>query len=397
MAIAPGHFERVATTVAERTAELLDAPVSVVDDRGVVVASNQPALLGRIFDLRPTGGEPEFQSIPLNLAGHTGTVVVGNQGEGEAIPPRLVKVLVDLVIDQTAVVDRLPNKHELKNKFIHDLLHGTADNEPALLREAQVLGMDLAPPRVVILIDAAQYILSPPRGGAELSEARIRQRAQVIIGTVVDFFHLPNDTICAYIGEGEVVVLKASNKQNLATWVAAEDEPTQSNPSWANLAALKRSGMALLSQLHHTTATAVNVGIGRYHPGVRGLARSYGDARAALSLGRRFHGPNQVHCLDSLGIAAFVGVSDDHTKLDLATFLLTPLDQEPELLDTVWAFFAHDCCPSLTARALCIHRNTLSYRLDKIASLTGLDPRRFDEAVQIRLALLIRSGASSAT
>ena len=43
------------------------------------------------------------------------------------------------------------------------------------------------------------------------------------------------------------------------------------------------------------------------------------------------------------------------------------------------------------ARALGIHRNTLSYRLDKIASLTGLDARRFDAAVQIRLALLLRA------
>lgn len=102
-------------------------------------------------------------------------------------------------------------------------------------------------------------------------------------------------------------------------------------------------------------------------------------------------GPNQVHCLDSLGIAAFVGVSDERTKVDLATFLLTPLDHEPELLSTVTAFFANDCYPSQTAHALSIHRNTLSYRLDKITSLIGLDPRRFDDAVQIRLALLLRS------
>jgi carbohydrate diacid regulator len=121
------------------------------------------------------------------------------------------------------------------------------------------------------------------------------------------------------------------------------------------------------------------------------LARSYQDARAALSLGRRFHGQNGVHCLDSLGIAAFVGVSDERTKIDLATYLLSPLDHEAELLSTLDHFFAEDCCPSATAARLSIHRNTLGYRLDKITSLTGLDPRRFDAAVQIRLALLLRS------
>ena len=46
---------------------------------------------------------------------------------------------------------------------------------------------------------------------------------------------------------------------------------------------------------------------------------------------------------------------------------------------------------------LSIHRNTLSYRLDKIASLTGLDPRRFDDAVQIRLAVVLRSLRNNAS
>ena len=54
-------------------------------------------------------------------------------------------------------------------------------------------------------------------------------------------------------------------------------------------------------------------------------------------------------------------------------------------------------CPSSTANRLFIHRNTLSYRLDKIASLTGLDPRRFDDAVQIRLAVVLRSLRNNAS
>jgi carbohydrate diacid regulator len=121
------------------------------------------------------------------------------------------------------------------------------------------------------------------------------------------------------------------------------------------------------------------------------LTESYQDARAALSLGCRFHGQNRVHCLDQLGIAAFVGVSDERTKIDLAVYLLGPLDHEPDLMVTLLSFFEHDCCPSSTAADLTIHRNTLTYRLDKITSLTGLDPRRFDDAVQIRLALVLRS------
>jgi carbohydrate diacid regulator len=203
---------------------------------------------------------------------------------------------------------------------------------------------------------------------------------------------LPSDTICAYIGEGEVAVLKASNRSALIEWVDAEHGgPEGASPSWANLTALKRAGVGLLTRLRSDTRADVSLGIGRYHPGIPGLARSYADARAALSLGRRFHGHNRVHCLDGLGIASFVGVSDERTKIDLARYLLSPLDHEPDFLRTLETFFAHDCSPSATAGALNIHRNTLAYRLDKITSLTGLDPRCFDDAVQIRLSLLLRS------
>jgi carbohydrate diacid regulator len=158
--------------------------------------------------------------------------------------------------------------------------------------------------------------------------------------------------------------------------------------------ALKRAGRALLARLRHDTDTDIAIGIGRYHPGIGGLARSYSDARAALTLGRRFHGQNRVHCLDGLGIAAFVGLSDENTKVGLARHLLGPLDHEPDLLQTLEAYFDEDCSQSATANKLSIHRNTLGYRFDKVQTLTGLDPRRFDDAVQVRLALVLRSLAA---
>jgi carbohydrate diacid regulator len=388
VAIVTGQFERVAEVVAERSAELLCAQVSVVDDSGDVVARSAPSELRTRTPASQSTAT--YLRVPLRLDTESGEVVVTEPLTGEAISPRLAQVLVELVVNQTAVVDRLPNKHELKNKFINDLLHGSVGDEGTILREAQILGMDLAPPRAVILIDASEYILASA-GTSQPSEPRLQRRAQLVIGSVVDFFELPNDTICAYIGNGEVAVLKASNKQSLAAWVDRTEELDPANRSWANLTALKRAGTALLTRLRHDTRAAVNIGIGRYHPGLRGLSGSYQDARAALSLGRRFHGQNRVHCLDGLGVAAFVGIPDEATKIDLATYLLSPLDHEPDLLATLEAFFTRDCCPSATAEVLCIHRNTLAYRLEKITSLTGLDPRSFDDAVQIRLALLLRS------
>ncbi len=379
------QFKQIAEVVTQQVAGLLGAQVCVVNDRNLIITSTNPALIGLSFD----DSTPSPIQIPFHFSGQSGEVIVTASDISEPISPRLTSVLVELVIGQAASIARLPNQHELKNKFIHDLLRTSIDDEAQVLREAQILGMDFTRPRAVILIDAADYLLSSQVKHYEALDSQSQRRVQLIIGSIVSFFHLPSDTICAYIGGTEIVVLKASSTQDLSAWSDRADLP--SNQSWANLTALKRASTSLLNRLRCDTNSVISMGIGRYHPGIQGLARSYQDARAALSLGHRFHGQNQVHCLDNLGVAAFVGISDESTKIDLAKHLLTPLDQESELIETLRMFFAENCYPSSTASKLSIHRNTLSYRLDKITSLTGLNPRRFDDAVQIRLALLLRS------
>ncbi|MBB6097401.1 carbohydrate diacid regulator [Deinobacterium chartae] len=383
-----GSFVSVARAVASRASELLHAPTLVVDREQTVVAASDAAWVGR------RRGELDrmsrFLRVPLKVGSESGEVEVGEPQGDEYVPPHLAQVVMELVIGQAALQSSVPAPYELKNKFIYDLLRGVPVDEETRLREARILGLDLSPPRAVILVDASEYILGVHRGGA-VPAGQVERRAQLVIGAIVSFFRLPNDTICAYIGAGEIAVLKASDTKNLTNWVSGGDVAGPSNGSWANLAALKRAGEALLERLRADTGTAISVGIGRYHRGLMGLARSYQDARAALLLGRRFQGGNRVHCLDALGMAAFVGVSEEQTKVDLARHLLSPLDAEPELIDTLEAFFEEDCRMLCTAKRLGVHRNTLNYRLDKIAVLTGMDPRRFDQAVQIRLALLLRS------
>ena len=205
----------------------------------------------------------------MRLGERSGEVIVGEPEGEEAISPRLATALVEMIINEAAVVDRLPNQHEVKNKFIYDLLHSRIDDEEQILSQARFLGMDLAPPRAVILIDASAHLLppaDPARGLGTEGDTRVQRQAQFIIGSVVSFFHLPNDTICAYIGDGEVAVLKASNTKNLAGWVEGK-RLEELNNSWANLAALKRAGDALLARLRSDTGASISIGIGRYHPG----------------------------------------------------------------------------------------------------------------------------------
>jgi carbohydrate diacid regulator len=388
------HLDPGVQAVARRASEVLSAPVRLVDHRGVVAGSSAVGEAGLLLEPGPNGHTADWVRVAVTLCGQEYDLLAGRPAAGETLSPRLVKAVAEMVITQVAVVDRLPGPHELKNKFIFNLLRGPLRDEGDILREGQILGMDLTRPRAVILVNVAAYVLAPDGPGQALNSQALVQRsvlrARTVIGSIVKFFHLPDDTICAYMGDGEIAVLKASSTRDLAAWAEGVEELSGDAP-WANLRALKRAGAALLVRLRNDTRAAVSIGIGRYHPGIQQLARSYDDARAALTLGRTLYGVNRVHCLDELGVAAFVGLSDQRTKAELASHLLGPLDQQPDLLETLQVLFEENCSQSSTAQRLFLHRNSLSYRLDKIASLTGLDPRRFDDALQMRLALILRS------
>ena len=62
-------------------------------------------------------------------------------------------------------------------------------------------------------------------------------------------------------------------------------------------------------------------------------------------------------------------------------------DSQGTLRATLEAWCAHDGQVQTCAQALGIHRNTLRYRLERIAELSGLDLNRLDQRLQLSLGL----------
>ncbi|MGW6421968.1 PucR family transcriptional regulator [Nocardia sp. NPDC055053] len=71
--------------------------------------------------------------------------------------------------------------------------------------------------------------------------------------------------------------------------------------------------------------------------------------------------------------------------------LLAPLDNHPELFETLRVHIANNMNRRRTARLLHIHTNTVDYRLRRIAQLTGLDPAQGSGLWQLRSAMIARS------
>ncbi|GAA2314128.1 helix-turn-helix domain-containing protein [Streptomyces kunmingensis] len=67
--------------------------------------------------------------------------------------------------------------------------------------------------------------------------------------------------------------------------------------------------------------------------------------------------------------------------------LVRPLTARPELLDTVRAYLRCGLSRRRTAQELCVHPNTVDYRLRRAAEITGLDVTAGPDALRVRAAV----------
>ncbi|WP_086737301.1 PucR family transcriptional regulator [Streptomyces glaucescens] len=119
------------------------------------------------------------------------------------------------------------------------------------------------------------------------------------------------------------------------------------------------------------------VAIGRPHPGVGGVVHSYEEALNALDLAERMHLEDPVlHAADLLVYPVLT--RDRQAMADLVGTVLGPLQQARggarPLLDTLTAYFDTGCVAAEAARRLALSVRAVTYRLERIHQLTGVDP-----------------------
>lgn len=127
---------------------------------------------------------------------------------------------------------------------------------------------------------------------------------------------------------------------------------------------------------------------------IRKLPQAMQEALAALEIGKIFYTDRKVNAYSSLGIGRLIyQLPKPLCQIYLQEVFGGDLPEifDDETLNLVEKFFENNLNTSETARKLYIHRNTLIYRLDKIQKETGLDLRTFDDALMVKVALLVRA------
>ncbi|MER6019397.1 PucR family transcriptional regulator [Streptomyces anulatus] len=112
------------------------------------------------------------------------------------------------------------------------------------------------------------------------------------------------------------------------------------------------------------------------------------EAGRVLELVQRLGRPPGLYGLDDVLLEYQLARPGD-ALLRLAA-KLDPLEEHPYLLETLRVFVEHGHNRSRSASELCVHRNTLDYRLHRVSTLTGLDLAVPAEARLLQAALVAR-------
>jgi carbohydrate diacid regulator len=316
-------------------------------------------------------------SIPFAYGGNTvGYIILDTQMPNHDEIAPLIRSIAELVMHQSLVLEQIPHQDERLDKFIYDLLNQPQPDWNLLEAEARLFDIELDRPRIAIVIQIDDPSLTAryqdPSGDREVRLARYKFG---ITRALNSFYTSSRENVVSYLGGTSFCILKdlvGSGDQDLA----------------ASLESFKKSLNVIYGIIKSELKPPTTVGVGNYHPGLEGLRQSYHEATSAIELGSQTWDTDRIYHIDDFGVVAPLLSGVDENNIYFSRELLDRVGENHEIIQTLEAFFKYDMSLTRTAETLKIHRNTLVYRLDRITETLGLDPRVFDDAIQIKLAIL---------
>ena len=348
---------RLFQVIIHQMGDAANRTIGVIDDTGVIIACSELVKIGEarhgIHD------ELAYTSDAVTVEGYTyrpiGTAakweyIVFVEGEDDT-----AERLADILSISLSTIKNLYDEKYDKNSFIKNII---LDN--ILPSDIYIKGKELRfnteEVRVVFLI-------------------KFLSRTEVLpFNMVQQIFPDKNKDYVISISEQDIVVVKEIK-------------------GGTDIREIEKLARSIADTLGTEFYAKVAIGIGTAVDNIKDLARSYKEAQTAIEVGKVFDTEKTVISYENLGIGRLI--------YQLPTTLCEMFLQEVfkygslesldhETLMTIQCFFENNLNVSETSRKLFVHRNTLVYRLEKIRKLTGLDLREFDNAITLKVALMVK-------
>jgi len=331
----PTAFEDLSHWIIKGDEHLSESDFEDIRKAGSRAAEQGMTAEGAV-DLYLAAAAKAWSSMPLSDDGSV-------QAAAQTLLDRM-RAAVPVLVEgyQDARQHLIRQEETVRRDFIDDLLRGDAD-VAGIVQHAEPFGLDLSA--------SHQIVLAGPR-----NDAFVDERDENILERAVVAQYGDRDVLVTTKG-GYLLALVPAGPPN-----SDIDDPAR--------------------RLHRALTVSSarkpwRIAVGRPYPGAYGVARSYEQAREAITLAERLHPDNDFVQTRDLLIYRVLG-RDRAALAELVHGVLTPLTRARggagPLVDTLEAYFEAGEVSTVTARRLHVSVRTVTYRLARIAGLTGYDP-----------------------
>lgn len=377
----------IANHIIERTIKILHRDINVMDSHGRIIGSSDAKRIGdlhegallvinnhRVIEIDNTlaeqlkGVKPGinlpiiFEDKIIGVVGVSGTPEeVRNYGE-------MVKMTAELIVEQAALMSQIQWNKRHKEELVLQLITDLKINKNQILSIAEHLDLNLAIPRVAAIIKVVQKNNQP------LSLDHLKDLVYLLENPERD-----NIVAIVSVSMNEVVVLKPIKL------IGA---------NWSKEIELKKA-QQLIRRIAKEGRFSIQIAIGDYFPSLEGLKKSYQTAKATMEVATKLSPQGQNKGIffyqDFILPVLLDGLKQDPWRLEQLqqpVILLKQKDPKGILVKTLKVFFEQNCDLTLSCEKLHIHRNTLRYRLDKIAQETGFNIYKINDLIMFYIGLI---------
>jgi len=397
---------KLAQDIVDKTMKILGKNINIMDENGIIIGSGDKKRLNKFHegaakvikekkkleiyskDINHLAGAKPGINLPIE---HNNKVigVVGITGEPNEVSPygEVIKMTVEMMLQQEFLLKEVHLEHQARENFIQDLISGRIGNDLDLfLIRGQIVGYDILIPRIAMIMNIYQFENTAKQSlqtfkGKKEGEIFLQRLKNDVLKTVQRIFINTPEEIVSYAGGDKFVVLKTINPKDSKEILRKK---------------IYKIAEIIKNTIYQKMKFKVTIGIGEYHKNIRSLNKSFREATQALEVGTKLEDPGNIFHINDLGIGRILAEIKKETQKEIIkeTFYSVKDIKGKRINETLFktlnAFFDNNLSISKTSKSIYAHRNTLIYRLRRVKEITGLDPKNFDDAVRLRIALKMK-------
>ena len=373
----------LAQSIVDRTMQIIDVNVNVMDAQGVIIASGDAARIGQVhrgaLQVLREGRAMEVTdeiaaafpgvmpgvNLPLRL-GDKVIGCIGLSGAPDSIRRygQLVHMAAETMLEQADLMQLLARDARIREELTLGLIR--EGRVPGFIAdEAARMGIDPAAPRVAVILGVEREMPNARPDLAAMEELYDR------------VMKLGRHVLAARITAQDIVLLRPA---------------LDARGKWQPQAQL-RWIEDLRRELPETGGARFRFALGGYVPEDEGgVQLSCQMASGALRVGRMRRPAEAVHNYADLRLHVLMDqLASGWQAAELGKRIekLRQSDKSGRLEETLRVWFQHDMKIANAAAALGVHRNSLDYRLGRVQYICGCDLSRVDDLFELYFALLI--------